>query len=111
MTNTKVPVGWWRSVYNSQNGFANEGFLDELAHIAGEDPYQFRVKLLKNSPRHLGVLDLAAKKAGWGTKLGKGRGRGIAVHESFGSWAAHVAEVTVGINGNFTIDRVVAAID
>ncbi|MBH30993.1 MAG: hypothetical protein CMG71_03260 [Candidatus Marinimicrobia bacterium] len=111
MTNTKVPVGWWRAVYNSQNGFANEGFVDELAHLADEDPYHFRVKLLKNSPRHLGVLNVAAEKSGWGTKLGKGRGRGIAVHESFGSWAAHVAEVTVKSDGSFTVDRIVGAID
>ena len=111
MTNTQVPVGWWRSVYNSQNAFANEGFIDELAHAAGTDPYKFRLKLLKNSARHLGVLKLAAEKAGWGNKLGKGRGRGIAVHESFGSWVAHVAEVTVNSNGNFTVDRIVGAID
>jgi isoquinoline 1-oxidoreductase beta subunit len=111
MTNTEVPVGWWRSVYNSQNAFANEGFIDELAHAADIDPYEFRLKLLKKSPRHVGVLELAAEKAGWGKKLDKGRGRGIAVHKSFGSWAAHVAEVTVNSDGNFSVDRIVCAID
>ena len=111
MTNTQVPVGWWRSVYNSQNAFANEGFIDELAHAAGTDPYKFRLKLLKNSPRYLGVLKLAAEKAGWGKKLEKGRGRGIAVHKAFGSWAAQVAEVTVNRDGNFSVDRIVSAID
>ena len=111
MTNTPVPVGWWRSVYNSQNAFANEGFIDEMAHAAGTDPYKFRLKLLKNSPRYLGVLKLAAEKAGWGKKLEKGRGRGIAVHKAFGSWAAQVAEVTVNRDGNFSVDRIVSAID
>ena len=111
MTNTEVPIGWWRSVYQSQNAFANEGFIDELAYAANTDPYEFRLKLLKDSPRHVGVLKLAAEKAGWGTKLSKGKGRGIAVQNSFGSWAAHVAEVTVKSNGNFSVDRIVSAID
>ena len=73
MTNTKVPVGWWRSVYNSQNAFANEGFIDELSQKAGIDPYQFRLNLLKNAPRHLGVLKLAAEKANWGKKWPRDR--------------------------------------
>jgi isoquinoline 1-oxidoreductase beta subunit len=111
MTNTKVPVGWWRSVYNSQNAFANEGFIDELAHMAGMNPLRFRMTLLRNSPRHLGVLQLAFEKSGWNTKLGEGRGRGFAMHESFGSWVANVAEVTVKSDGTFTVDRIVSAID
>ena len=111
MTNTEVPVGWWRSVYNSQNAFANEGFIDELAEAAGKDSFQFRLDLLKDSPRHMGVLKLAAEKAGWGKKLGKDNGMGIAVHESFGSWAAMVAEVTVGEKGTLKIDKITSAID
>ncbi|MCS5620638.1 MAG: xanthine dehydrogenase family protein molybdopterin-binding subunit [Nitrospinaceae bacterium] len=111
MTNTKVPVGWWRSVYNSQNAFANEGFIDELAEAAGKDSFQFRLDLLKDSPRHMGVLKLAAERAGWGKKLGKNKGMGIAVHESFGSWAAMVAEVTVGEKGAVKVDKITSAID
>jgi len=111
MANTKVPVGWWRSVYNSQNAFANEGFIDELAQKAGIDPYQFRLNLLKNAPRHLGVLRLAAEKANWGKKMAKRQGMGIALHESFGSWAAHVTEVTVTKKGELSIDKIVAAVD
>ena len=111
MANTKVPVGWWRSVYNSQNAFANEGFIDELAQKAGIDPYQFRLNLLKNAPRHLGVLKLAAEKANWGKKMAKRQGMGIALHESFGSWAAHVAEITVTKTGELSIDKIVAAVD
>ena len=111
MTNTKVPVGWWRSVYNSQNAFANEGFIDEMSYAAGVDPYKFRVQLLAEAPRHLGVIKLAAEKAGWGKKMDKGQGMGIAVHESFGSWAAQVAEVTVGENGKLTIDKIVTTVD
>ena len=110
MSNTQVPVGWWRSVYNSQNAFANEGFLDELAYVAGKDPYKFRMELLKKSHRHSGVLKLAAEKAKWGKKLGKGKGMGIAVHESFGSWAAMVAEVTVN-SGDLYINKITSAID
>ena len=111
MTNTKVPVGWWRSVYNSQNAFANEGFIDEMSYAAGVDPYKFIVQLRAEAPRHLGFIKLAAEKAGWGKKMDKGQGMGIAVHESFGSWAAQVAEVTVGENGKLTIDKIVTTVD
>ena len=93
-------------MYNSQNAFANEGFIDELAQKAGTDPYQFRLNLLKNAPRHLGVLRLAAEKADWGKKMAKRQGMGIALHESFGSWAAHVAEVTVTKTGELSIDKI-----
>ena len=74
-----VPVGFWRSVGASQNGFVVECFVDELAHAAGKDPFEFRRALLANAPRHRGVLELAAEKAGWGSALPAGRGRGIAV--------------------------------
>lgn len=105
-----VPIGFWRSVGHSQNGFVAEGFVDELAHAAGADPYQFRRGLLANAPRHRGVLELAATRAGWGTPLPEGRARGIAVVMSFGSYVAQVAEVSVE-NGRVRVHRVVCAVD
>jgi isoquinoline 1-oxidoreductase beta subunit len=105
-----VPVGFWRSVGNSQNGFFVESFVDELAHAAGADPVEFRRSLLGKAPRHLGVLELAAGKAGWGTTLPKGRARGIAVVKSFESHVAQVAEVSIE-NGKVRVHRVVCAID
>ncbi len=118
-----VPPLWWRSVEHSFNGFAVECFIDELAAAAGKDPVQFRRSLLVKPPhwkprfeddpdpaRLRGVLNLAALKAGWGKPLPKGKGRGIASYSSFGSYIAEVAEVTVK-DGNFKIDRIVAAID
>jgi CO/xanthine dehydrogenase Mo-binding subunit len=105
-----VPVGFWRSVGHSENSFVVESFIDELAHAAGKDPYQLRRGLLANKPRHRGVLDLAAEKAGWGKPLPAGVGRGIAQHESFGSFCAEVAEVSVQ-DGKVRVHRVVAAID
>jgi len=106
-----IPTGAWRSVGSSQNAFITECFIDEVAQAAGKDPYEFRRALLKDKPRHLAVLDLAAKKAGWGTPLPKGRGRGIAVAESFGSWVAEVAEVSVAPDGTVKVHKVVAAVD
>ena len=111
MSNTEVPVGWWRSVYNSQNAFANEVFIDELAYKAGVDALEFRMNMLNNSPRHKAVLRLAAEKAGWGKPLVKGQGMGLAVHESFGSWSAQVATVTVSKTGELSVDKIVASID
>ena len=88
-----------------------ESFLDELAHAAGKDPYEFRRALLVNHPRHKRVLELAAEKAGWGKPPADGRGRGLAVHESFGSFVAQVAEVSVSDEGDIQVHRVVCAID
>ncbi|SEQ83778.1 isoquinoline 1-oxidoreductase, beta subunit [Solimonas aquatica] len=109
-----VPVQWWRSVGHTHTAFATESMIDELAAAAGQDPYQFRRGLLAQSPRHLGVLDLAAQKAGWGKPLKAGagvkRGRGIAVHESFNSFVAQVVEVSLK-NGQLKVDRVVCAVD
>ena len=108
---TGIPVGFWRSVNNSYNGFAVETFVDELAHAAGKDPYEFRRDLLGDSPRHLRALNLAAEKAGWGTPLPEGHARGIAVHLSFKSYVAEVAEVSVASDGSVQVHKVVCAID
>jgi isoquinoline 1-oxidoreductase beta subunit len=105
-----VPVQWWRSVGHSHTAFATESFIDELATLAKKDPYQFRRSLLQKHPRHLAVLDLAAKHSGWGTPLPKGRSRGVAVHASFESYAAQVAEVSVE-DGKVRVHRIVCAID
>ena len=105
-----VPVQWLRSVGHSHTAFAVECFMDELAGLAQKDPYQFRRDLLLKQPRYLGVLDLAAKKSGWGKPLPKGMGRGIAVHFAFGSYLAHVAEVSV-TDGKIKVHRMVCAVD
>ncbi|MGE0358372.1 MAG: molybdopterin cofactor-binding domain-containing protein [Burkholderiales bacterium] len=109
---TKSPITslWWRSVGNSHTAFVMETMIDELAAAAGKDPVEFRRPLLAKHPRVLAALELAAAKAGWGTPVGKGRGRGIAVHESFGSVCAQVAEVSVE-GGKVRVHRVVAAFD
>lgn len=105
-----VPVGFWRSVGHSSNAFVEESLVDELAAAAKVDPVEYRRKLLKDSPRLKRVLDVAAMKAGWGKSMDKGKGRGIAVHHSFGSYVAQVAEVTVDA-GKVKVDRVVCAVD
>ncbi|HLQ07979.1 MAG TPA: xanthine dehydrogenase family protein molybdopterin-binding subunit [Steroidobacteraceae bacterium] len=107
-----VPVLWWRSVENTHMAFSKEVMIDELAHAAGQDPVAFRLALLGKHPRHIGALKLAAEKAGWDAPFPKekGRGRGVAVHESFGSVVAQVAEVTVKAD-KITVDRVVCAVD
>lgn len=117
-----VPRAWWRSVESSFTAFAVECFVDELAHAAGKDPYEFRVGLLHEDPKapvgegldprkFRGVLQLAAEKAGWGKPLSAGWGRGIACHWSFGSYVAHVAEVAVQKDGAVHVRRVVTAVD
>jgi len=111
LTDTGIPVGFWRSVNNSFNAFVVESFIDELAAAAKQDPYEYRRTLLANAPRDLGVLELAATKAGWGTPLPAGRSRGIAVYKSFESFAAQVAEVSVSPAGDVRVHRVVCAID
>jgi isoquinoline 1-oxidoreductase beta subunit len=108
---TGVPVLWWRSVGHSHTAFVVESFMDELAHAAGKDPYEFRRELLTDHPRHKAVLELAAQKAGWGTPLVEGHARGIALHESFGSIVAQVAEVSLRPSGEVRVHRVVCAID
>jgi isoquinoline 1-oxidoreductase subunit beta len=133
-TTCGIPVSTWRSAGDSHTAFAIETFLDEVAHLAGVDPYEFRCKLLAKDPREKKILDLAvdphfrdslfakfprdrqvlelaARKAEWGRPLSEGKGRGIAVHYSFRTSVAHVAEVTVGSGGEVKADRVVCAID
>jgi len=109
-----VPVLWWRSVGAAHNAYATECFLDEVAHAAHRDPLELRRELLAKSPRHLAVLELAASKAGWGTKLPAGHARGLAVAESFNSYVAHVVEVSAkgeGKDRRFHIERVTSAVD
>jgi isoquinoline 1-oxidoreductase beta subunit len=129
-----IPVVEWRSAGDSHTAFSVETFLDDVAHAAGRDPYQFRLELLARDPRSKAILQLtapapmlsslfakfprdrrvmqlAAEKSGWGTPLAPGRGRGLAVHYSFHSSLAYVAEVTVASDGSVKVDRVVCAID
>ena len=109
--NPGVPVGFWRSVGNSQNGYIMESFIDELAHAAGKDPYEYRRQLLAKQPRFIGVLDLAAEKAGWKKPAPEGVHRGIATAYSYGSHVAQVAEVSVAKDGKVKVHRVVCAVD
>lgn len=102
--------GPWRSVNSTQMGFYNESFIDELAHAAGEDPYQFRRKHLAVGSRHLAVLDEAAKRSGWGSPLPQGTGRGIALVESFNTIVAEVIEASV-VDGKPKIHKVTAVVD
>ena len=111
LTDTGVPVGFWRSVNNSFNAFVVEGFIDELAHAARKDPYEYRRDLLAKAPRHLGVLNLAASKAGWGSPPPAGRSRGIAVWKAFESYVAEVAEISIAKDGAVRVHRVVCAVD
>ena len=111
-TNVGVPVLWWRSVGNTHTAYVMETMLDRIARETKKDPVAFRRTLLQESPRHLAVLNLVSeKKAGWGADLPPGRFRGLALHESFGTVVAQVAEITIGERGQFKVDRVVAAVD
>jgi len=105
-----VPVGFWRSVGHSTNAFVQESLIDELATAAKIDPVEYRRQLLKDSPRLKRVLEVVANKSGWGKPMDKGRGRGVAVHFSFGSYVAQVAEVSVD-GGKVKVDRVICAVD
>lgn len=103
--------GPWRSVNSTQQGFYNESFMDELAYAAGQDPYQFRRKHLADGSRHQKVLDEVAKRAGWGTALPAGVGRGIAIVESFGTIVAEVVEASVKEDGTPKVHKVWAVVD
>ncbi len=107
---THVPFGPWRSVDHSQHGFFTESFVDELAHAAGKDPFEYRRELLSDAPRHRKVLETAAENANWGGDLPSGRGRGISLQESFGTIVAQVVDVSVA-DGSVKVERVVCAVD
>ena len=106
-----VPTAFWRGVGPTHNMFVVESFMDELAHAAKQDPVAYRKALLANNPRALGVLTLAAEKAGWGTPLPDGQGRGVSVAFIFGSYVAQVAEVEVGTDGAVKVNRIVCGLD
>jgi len=105
-----IPVGFWRSVGHTHTGFVVESFIDELAHFAGVDPYTYRRDLLTDHPRQRAVLEAVATAADWGAPLPEGRARGIAVVESFGSYVAQVAEISVN-NERLRVHRVWCAVD
>jgi isoquinoline 1-oxidoreductase beta subunit len=110
-----VPVLWWRSVGSTHTAYSTETFIDELATMTNKDPVAFRRDLLAQHPKHRATLDLVAAKSGWGTplapgKAGERRGRGVAIHESFGSVVAQVAEVTVDKDNQFKVDRVICVV-
>ncbi|MBL8645037.1 MAG: xanthine dehydrogenase family protein molybdopterin-binding subunit [Rhodospirillaceae bacterium] len=110
-TDVKVPVLWWRSVGSTHNTYATEAFADLVAKAANQDPLTFRQNLLAKHPRHLGVLNLAAEKAGWGQALGPNRARGLAVAEAFNTYVAQVVEISRDAGGRIKVDRVVCAVD
>ncbi|HEX4420731.1 MAG TPA: xanthine dehydrogenase family protein molybdopterin-binding subunit [Kofleriaceae bacterium] len=107
---TAVPVLWWRSVGNTHTAFAMECMIDEAAHAANQDPLAYRMALIKDKPRHTALLSLAADKAGWSSPPPPGRARGLAIHESFGSIVAQVAEVSVE-HGQIRVHNVTCAVD
>ncbi|NUB45485.1 xanthine dehydrogenase family protein molybdopterin-binding subunit [Fertoebacter nigrum] len=106
-----MPIHFWRSNGFSFNTFFTESFIDECAQAAGADPLDYRRALLRDTPRHLAVLDRVADMAGWGSPMAPGRGRGIAIEECYRSVVAQVAEVTVAADGEITVDRVFCAVD
>ncbi len=106
-----IPTAFWRSVGPSHSVFVVESFMDELAAAAKQDPVAYRRALLDNAPRARAVLDLAAEKAGWGTPLPKGVGRGVSLQFVFGSYMAQIAEVEVAKDGSVRVKRVVCAVD
>ena len=109
--NTHVPVGPWRGVNTNQNGVYAECFMDEVAKAAGKDPLEFRRQFMSKHPKHLGVLNAVAEKAGWGTPLPPGRFRGIAQFMGYGSYSAAVAEVSVSPKGELKVHRMVLGLN
>ena len=106
-----IPTAFWRGVGPTHNCFVVESFIDELAGAAGRDPVDYRRALLARNPRALGVLNLAAEKAGWGKPLPPGWGRGVSVQSSFGSFMSQVAEVEAKADGSLRVHRIVCAVD
>jgi isoquinoline 1-oxidoreductase beta subunit len=111
MVELPIPVGFWRSVGYSVNAFGVESFMDELAHAAGKDPVQFRLDHMEKGSRIYNLLSLLAEKGGWSTPVPAGRARGVAVTSCFESFAAHMAEVSVGKNGAITVHKMICALD
>jgi isoquinoline 1-oxidoreductase beta subunit len=111
MVKLPIPVGWWRSVGYSVNVFTVESFMDELAHAAGKDPVQFRLDHMEKGSRIYNLLSFLAEKGGWGSSVPAGKARGVAVASCFESFAAHMAEVSVGKRGDITVHKVVCALD
>jgi isoquinoline 1-oxidoreductase beta subunit len=105
-----VPVLWWRSVGSTHTAYSTEVFIDELAHEAGKDPIEFRLSMLDDHPRHRAVLERVRDASSWGSELGNGKGRGVAVAESFNSYVAQVAEISIQ-KGVIKVERVVCAVD
>jgi isoquinoline 1-oxidoreductase beta subunit len=108
---TGVPVLWWRAVGSTHTAYAVEAFLDEVAEVAGKDPVEFRMGLLKDHPRHTAALRLAADKAGWSSSPAAGRYRGVAVAESFNTVVAQVVEISLPSDGQVKVEKVVCAVD
>jgi isoquinoline 1-oxidoreductase beta subunit len=106
-----ITVGWWRSVGYSVNVFTVESFMDELAHAAGKDPVQFRLDHMEKDSRPYRLLSLLAEKSGWHRPVPQGRARGVATSSCFESFAAHMAEVSVGEKGTITVHKMVCALD
>lgn len=107
---TGIRVGYLRAVSHTMNCFANESFMDELAHAAGKDPVKYRMELLSKEPRFANVLKIAADKAGWGKKLPAGRAMGVALMEGYGTYMAQIAEVSVS-GGDIKVHKVTVACD
>ncbi|MBT8146803.1 MAG: molybdopterin-dependent oxidoreductase, partial [Gammaproteobacteria bacterium] len=110
-SDTHVPIAAWRSVDHSQQTFFTESFIDEVAHRSGKNPYQLRMELLADHPRHRRVLEVAAEGAGYGQNLPDGHAMGIAVQESFGSIVAEIVEASLQANGQLQVHKVTCAID
>lgn len=108
---TQVPVLWWRSVGHTHTAYVMETMIDRLAKEAGKDPVAYRLEMLKDDPRKVAVLKLAAEKAGWDTPPAEGRHRGVAVHKSFGSYVAEVVEISFRDDDTVKVEKVVAAVD
>ncbi|HJT15328.1 MAG TPA: xanthine dehydrogenase family protein molybdopterin-binding subunit [Dongiaceae bacterium] len=106
-----VPVLWWRSVGHTHTAYVMETMIDDIARQTGKDPVELRRALLKDHPRHLATLNLAAEKAAWGKEMPKGVHRGVALHESFGTVVAEIADVRMDDQGGFKVERVVCAVD
>ena len=111
MRNPAVPPGFWRGVNNNQNAIYLECFVDEMAHAAGQDPLEFRRRMMGNSPKHLAVLNAAAEKGGWGKPAPAGIFRGLAQHMGYGSYVAACAEISIDATGKLKVHRIVAATD